>query len=583
MTTVTCQNCHESFQITEQDNEFYKKLSVPAPTFCFTCRLQRKMIFRNDRKLVKRYCSNCSQFMISMYAPNSPFSVWCERCWLTDREPLQYGMEIDWTIPFFKQFQQLFQRVPQQHLIQKNNVNSPWVNSESQSKNCYMNAGGVANEDGAYNIWCGWTANCFDNYGLVKSQLSYSTNVGSDCYQTFFSTFVFNTRDVYYSENCVDCSNLIGCINLKNKQFYILNKQVSPDAFQAELKKLRAYAYQQEFLKQFSQLKLSQPHQYVHTKSSTDCTGDYIEHSVDCRYCFTTLEVQNTAYSVGVGFIKDCSDIFSGSMGLELSYEYSGRGDKSYKMLFSCLCRESHDVYYSIDLTNCSYCFGCVGLKNKQFCILNTQYTQPEYESFLPRLLQYMVDRPYIDQVGRRHTFGEFFPAEISPFAYNESVAQDFYPLTPAQAKQLGFGWRQRVTTYAPTIQSVHLPDIDQATLELVTQVIQCEHQGQCVDNCQQVYTIISSELEFLKKYGLPLPRLCPTCRHVQRVQAKNPLNLWKRNCQCAGSHSANRVYTNLQTHTHGQTPCSSMCMTSYAPDRPEIMYCQECFVSETV
>ena len=33
--------------------------------------------------------------------------------------------------------------------------------------------------------------------------------------------------------------------------------------------------------------------------------------------------------------------------------------------------------------------------------------------------------------------WGEFFPHELSPFGYNETVAQEYFPLNEAQAKDL--------------------------------------------------------------------------------------------------------------------------------------------------
>jgi hypothetical protein len=36
------------------------------------------------------------------------------------------------------------------------------------------------------------------------------------------------------------------------------------------------------------------------------------------------------------------------------------------------------NVFYSIYMETCSFCFGCVGLKNRQFCIFNKQYTKEE-------------------------------------------------------------------------------------------------------------------------------------------------------------------------------------------------------------
>jgi hypothetical protein len=40
----------------------------------------------------------------------------------------------------------------------------------------------------------------------------------------------------------------------------------------------------------------------------------------------------------------------------------------------------------SVALTNCTYCFGCVGLSGKDFHILNEPYGRSEYFSIARRL-----------------------------------------------------------------------------------------------------------------------------------------------------------------------------------------------------
>jgi Zn ribbon nucleic-acid-binding protein len=61
----SCKNCNSSFEITDKDLEFYEKVSpsfngkkylIPSPTFCPDCRQQRRLTFRNERKLYKRKC-----------------------------------------------------------------------------------------------------------------------------------------------------------------------------------------------------------------------------------------------------------------------------------------------------------------------------------------------------------------------------------------------------------------------------------------------------------------------------------------------------------------------------------------------
>jgi hypothetical protein len=82
---------------------------------------------------------------------------------------------------------------------------------------------------------------------------------------------------------------------------------------------------------------------------------------------------------------------------------------------------------------------------------------------------------------------------------------------------------------------------------------------------------------------NLPLPRLCPNCRHYQRLKQRNPLKLWKRKCMCRGQTSVNGVYKNTIEHFHGKEPCPNEFETTYAPERPEIVYCEKCYLDEVV
>jgi hypothetical protein len=64
-------------------------------------------------------------------------------------------------------------------------------------------------------------------------------------------------------------------------------------------------------------------------------------------------------------------------------------------------------------------------LKDKEYCILNKQYTKEEYEKIVSDIISYMI------QTSER---GEYFPVWTSSYAYNKSDAQSWYPLTKEQA-----------------------------------------------------------------------------------------------------------------------------------------------------
>ena len=86
----------------------------------------------------------------------------------------------------------------------------------------------------------------------------------------------------------------------------------------------------------------------------------------------------------------------------------------------------SFHVYYSDNIRYTDTCYssqnlcGCVGIKSSSNCILNTNYSQQEYDQLLLKI------RDHMRSTGE---WGSFFPYSHSPFAYNESSAGDFMPL----------------------------------------------------------------------------------------------------------------------------------------------------------
>lgn len=211
---------------------------------------------------------------------------------------------------------------------------------------------------------------------------------------------------------------------------------------------------------------------------------------------------------------------------------------------------------YCIACHSCSDCFGCVGLRSKQYCILNKQYTKEEYEGLLPLIKKHMVDIPYIDSKGIKYGYGEFYPIEFSPFAYNETMALEYFPKIKEEAIKEGYLWRDKNPgEYKITINSIDLPDnIKDVTEDITKEVIGC-------GVCKNAYKIIKAEVDFYKRFLIPLPHSCFNCRYLERRAKANPLKLWHRKCMNIG--------------------CINEFETSYAPDRSEIIYCEQCYARE--
>jgi len=208
-----------------------------------------------------------------------------------------------------------------------------------------------------------------------------------------------------------------------------------------------------------------------------------------------------------------------------------------------------------------------------------------DYEKLIPKIIERMNIMPYIDRSGRRYAYGEFFPPEISPFCYNETVAAELNPLSREEALNLGYRWYEtRERHHKITIYQKDIPDaISDVPDSITNEIIECEHRGKCNHQCATAFQIIPAEIKFYKRFNIPLPRLCPNCRHYQRLKQRNPLKLWPRQCMCHGAKSSNGVYANTVKHFHGDQPCPNEFETTYSPDRSEIVYCEKCYQAEVV
>jgi hypothetical protein len=296
--------------------------------------------------------------------------------------------------------------------------------------------------------------------------------------------------------------------------------------------------------------------------------------------------MENTRYVVRCFGAKDSYD-GNNIANSEMVYEFAGGGAlNSTRLMFSSNgAKELNTVSYSDFCLSSSYIFGGVSLRNKQYCILNKQYTKEDYESLVPRIIKHMNDMPYIDPKGRIYRYGEFFPPDLSPFAYNETIAQEYFPLTKDQAEAQGYRWKDPDTKeYTITKQPKDLPDHIKDTKDDITkETIGCAHEGKCTHQCTTAFRIIPEELSFYKRMNLPLPRLCPNCRHYERLAQRNPLKLWHRQCMCGGEKSENGIYQNTVEHSHKNGQCPNEFETSYSPERKEIIYCEQCYQTEVV
>jgi hypothetical protein len=227
-------------------------------------------------------------------------------------------------------------------------------------------------------------------------------------------------------------------------------------------------------------------------------------------------------------------------------------GDRIHNALFCHnIWSGGTNIFYCVLGSGIQDCFGCIGLRQKQYCVLNKQYSKEEYEKLVPRIIEHMRRSPVL------HTgpeWGEFFPMSLSPFGYNETLAQDYFPLDKDTAIEKGANWKDDDITNRyqgeKIVLSANIKDISD---DVTQQILTCDH-------CEKNYRIISQELNFYRSHTIPVPRHCPNCRHLKRLSLRNPRQLWDREC----------------------TNCRIKLQTTYAPERPEKILCNACYLKVT-
>lgn len=573
-----CQNCKQDFIIEPDDFAFYEKIKMPPPTFCPKCRTARRLCFRNELSLYRRKCSvpGHSEEMISAFAPEKELVIYDQRYWWSDKwDPMSFGIDYDFSRTFFEQWRDFRNSFPFQSVSNSNAVNSDYCNVAVDSKDCYLISGSFRTEKVIYSNRVFNDKDSADLYVAHRSELCYDSVLCLDCYHLLYSLHCTNCTDSYFLYDCRNCSNCFACSNLRNKNYYIFNQPYTKEEYSKKIKEFNLSSFQsiQDFRKKFAEIYKKSIHKYANILKSTMAVGDNLENTKNCQFCFDLTEnVENCKYSHwGVQF-KDSYDSGPGAGGgAELMYEIFDTGIQGSRNFFTSVVYGSQDIYYSFNCYSCSNLFGCIGLRSKEYCIFNKQYSKEEYEALKTKIIEHMNAMPYVDKRGLIYKFGEFFPVETSPFAYNETVAQDYFPLTKEQAVKNGYNWRDPENkNYKITINSEKLPDdIKDVEDPILNEVIGCAHQGKCNDICSTAFKIIPQELQFYKKLGIPLPRYCFGCRHAMRLRLRNPMELWHRQCMC-----------DKKGHSH-KGGCTVEFETSYAPGREEIIYCEQCYNAE--
>jgi hypothetical protein len=556
-----CKKCNAEFEVTDGDRAFYdgisptfdgKKYPIPEPTHCPDCRQQRRIAICNERHLYPGKCDLCQKPTLTEHTPENRPTIYCRECWHGDKWDIRdYGQDVDFSRPFLEQVMELKKNSPCQALdLEGLNENSEYAHHAGDLKNCYLIMHADSCEDCSYGYGFKFNTSCMDGFYNLHSELCFDSIDVHRSYGLIGCQECNNCNSSAFLRDCIGCKNCFGCYGLRQKEFCFENQQFSREEYEAKMAEidLGSYEQYQAYKKRFAELQLKHHFKENQGYNLQNCFGNHLTNCKDLSYCFDCEDVETGkyCYQIVIGG-KNLYDMYQYGTNIQNSYECCICGQDSYHVYFSSSCHMScNELFYCWYVESSSNLFGCVNMLRSKYCILNKQYTPEEYDKMVARIIEHMQ---------KTGEWGEFFPIGGGLHGYNKTTAQMYYPLTREEALAQGYGWDD----YEPSLPDVNktaaadLPDnIRDVSDDILDTAIECEVS-------KRLFKVTPLELSLLRRNGVPLPRRCPDQRHMDRFHLRNPRRFWARDCD----------------------KCGKKIRTTYSPERPETVYCEQCYLDE--
>jgi len=553
--TKTCKWFWENFYISQADLEMIEKISpviwwkkyvYDLTDLSPKAREINRLMFRNERKFYKIKLKNGKTDISTVHEQMRENLVTYDEFY--EYDTTEFWVDYSWD--FNADFKKVLLSSPYSALITVWMDNSAYCNQEAYDKNCYMNSWWHENEDSFYNTFAIRSKDVVDNYWVFNSSVVLESINIFDSQRIFFSHNVKDSFNCFFSYDLKWCHNVIFWVGMENADYTYKNKQLSKEDWEkkySEIKeKLKTRAWIRELENGYREFLKETWTNYSFIEKSENVSWNYVSHSKDCYNVFYAEELENTR-NVNIAWdLADSMDINSFADWVKLynvasSYKYINWVGSSHIL-------ESNNVYNSFLINAWESFFWCYWfwLKNKSYMILNKQYSKKDWEEKVVEIIK---------ELKSKQKWGKFFPPELSPYPYNDSVAYEHYPIKEAvylknneilkkeiinpdgiwivyilepekfiSDAMLDFWWQEKIKIKWRTKETeidindfsnklvvtwdLNIDEIDNTILE---KVIIC-------NKSKRPYRIIKKELEFYKKYSIALPDFHYEIRHNNRI-----------------------------------------------------------------
>ena len=290
-----CVNCKASFVIESEDFDFYTRMQVSPPTFCPDCRLKRRLIWRNERVLYRRKDDAGGKEMFSGFHADVPFPVYERDYWWSDAfDAGVYARDYDFSRPFFEQFKNFMNTVPEPSRSVLMLTNSDYVDQAGNLKNAYLCFNCDFVENAAYLVRGVSSRDIYDALQIQDSEIVYDSVMLEKCFRMFYSLDCESCTDMWFSRDCVGCSNCFGCVGLRKKNYHIWNQPHSREEYFKKLEALNlgSRAVVNALREQAEIFWAGFPARYYHGIRNVGSSGDMLNDTKNARQCWWVSEAE---------------------------------------------------------------------------------------------------------------------------------------------------------------------------------------------------------------------------------------------------------------------------------------------------
>jgi hypothetical protein len=483
-----CVVCSTDFVIDERDLTYYEKREVPAPTLCPKCRLKKRLSFRNERKLHNRKSDLSGDAIVSNIRPDAPFPVYHVDEWHQQGFDVP-EMDYDAEKSFFDQLYELWKVAPRMHKASAGNEdNSEYSNHCGNCRNCYFIFNSEEDEDCMYLRFGDKCTDCVDSTNILNSELCLECINVKNCYNVKFSDDCDNCSDSAFLRNCRGMRNSMFCYDMERQEYCLFNEKLGKEKYEEKMKEygLDSYENLERCKKLWEDFAAKWPKIRHIILNSENCSGESIYNSRNSDDCYNVSDLEDCRYVLNSVGVKDSYDFYAYGMKTELNYECVTMA-YCYDVKFCSYLMHSSFCEYCETCWKCENCFGCIGLKDKKFCILNKQYSEEEYFEMMAKIK------------GEMKEYGEFFPEKFSLFPYEDTLAQDYFPIEVPVAE---------MKEHPGVLHVDQIPDV-------IGEDISDKTYWCGVMN--KPFKFQKNEIAFYKKMGVALPRTSFEARYLSR------------------------------------------------------------------